>query len=244
VSEVETAKAVPGVSLSRAVLRQQLATLAVPARTAAILAGQPPGPGHLDAACANAAAVLERLVNALASEKADERVYHEGVRALSGLGPGLTPTGDDLLVALLVAGRHFANGGFLPKAALAQLAQAVASSPPDRTTPVAEGFLREARSGHAPAPLARFVAALGSTDVRDDDLAERCARLVETGAHSGADWLAGVLVLSACCCEPEGVQPCTFRTFHVPIRKPDVIGRGTLPSPLSPLPCPLESHRD
>ena len=54
-----------GVSVSRGVLRRQLATLAVPARTAAILAGLPPGPGHLDAACAGAGVVLGRLVNAL-----------------------------------------------------------------------------------------------------------------------------------------------------------------------------------
>lgn len=188
--------------VSLGVLRHQLATLSVPTRTAAILAGLPPGPGTLDAGCAGAGLVFQRLVEAIVDGEADPRVYEGAVAALSGLGPGLTPTGDDLLVALLVAGRHFAGSGLMFEGAHAQLARAVATSPPGRTTPTAQHWLGEACEGRAPTPLARFVEVLGNPEIGDDELAKRCGHLVSTGAHSGADWLAAVLALAHRCSDP------------------------------------------
>ncbi|MGV8038935.1 MAG: DUF2877 domain-containing protein [Thermoanaerobaculaceae bacterium] len=147
------------------------------------------------------------MADALARDEADERALCEWVAALSGLGPGMTPTGDDLLLALLVTGRHLVSGGVIHETALARLGRAVMSSPRGRTTPAAERLLQEACAGHAPSPLARFVEALGRPEVTDDDLARRCACLVATGAHSGADWLAGTLALSRLVCGMETLGP-------------------------------------
>lgn len=198
----------------RAVLRRQLSSLVVPARTVALLAGQAPGPGLLDTACAGAQAVLGRLVEAIVDGEAEPTGYEEAVATLSGLGPGLTPTGDDLLVALLVTGRRLADVGLLPDEGLDSLGRAMQASPAGRTTPIAEQFVREACAGKAPAPLAALVQGLGVTQVGDDRLAERCARLVATGAHSGADWLAGVLALSRRCCQ-------SLETPPPPVSPPD-----------------------
>jgi len=205
----EPAREVAGEARSErcAMLRRQLSSLAVPARTVALLTGRAPGPGLLDAACAGAQVLLGQLVEAIAHGEAEPTGYEEAVAALSGLGPGLTPTGDDLLVAVLVASRHLADLGLLPDQGRHALVRAVAASPSGRTTPVAERFLREACAGKAPAPLAAFVQALGTTQVGEGELAERCARLVDTGAHSGADWLAGVLALSRRCCRPLETPP-------------------------------------
>lgn len=227
----------PATLLNRQVLQRQSAVLPLPARTEALLAGKPPGPGPLDVACVGASLIARQVADALARDEATERAFCEWVAASSGLGPGLTPTGDDLLMALLVAGRHLASGGLIHETALARLGRAVMSSPRGRTTPAAERLLQEACAGHAPSPLARFVEALGRPEVTDDDLAKRCACLVATGAHSGADWLAGVLALTARCCESSDPGPTSIAmtTSHAVTGGTPTIQAISLPAAPGPL---------
>lgn len=108
------------------------------------------------------------------------------VPQLSGLGPGLTPAGDDLLAGLCLT--LVRAGATAPAGALASaLAGAVTA-----TTPLAREMIRWALDGEAAAHLLALV---------DDAIAEPAgvqaaavATTLRHGATSGADWTAGVLL--------------------------------------------------
>jgi hypothetical protein len=102
--------------------------------------------------------------------------------ALLGLGPGLTPAGDDCLVGWL-AGLRTGGTGLSREVGPALLAAA-----PARTTPLSAAFLAAAVAGEAAEPVRDFV-------VWPD--APRLAALLALGATSGADLLAGYLVARA-----------------------------------------------
>lgn len=185
--------------LSPGVLRRQLADLRVPSRSAALLADDGTGSGADGQATAAIRVALAAIVSALASGTTDPLCYQRGVARLVGLGPGLTPTGDDVLVALVATSRRLSASGLLRTAAADQLAATVAKLPPGRTTAVAHHLLSETAGGRFPQPLAVFVAALGDPGVDHATLAGLLDRLAATGAHSGADWIAGVLALARVC---------------------------------------------
>jgi len=96
--------------------------------------------------------------------------------ALLGLGPGLTPAGDDVLAGALVALHHLRD----PRRD--ELAAAVEPLL-HRTTTVSAALLRQAALGRAVPQLAAFVAGLcGPAGVQQDVL----QRLLAVGSTSGA----------------------------------------------------------
>jgi hypothetical protein len=213
VSELALAEMRPAPGpVSRATLARQLASVRLPERSAGLLGkagyGLQATGSRQDTAAETAMTVagegLRRLVGMLGDGASDGEGYRGAVRALVGLGPGLTPTGDDLLVSVLATARRLAAGDLLPGAPAARLAEAVAEVPPGRTTPVAYRLLAEAAAGRFPAPLAALVDALGDPGVDHESFARSVGRLVAIGAHSGADWLAGVMALARACLAREG----------------------------------------
>jgi uncharacterized protein DUF2877 len=113
------------------------------------------------------------------------------VRDLVGLGPGLTPSGDDALIgalALLDAlGEHGAH---------AILARALGDVPPGLTSPLSHCFLRTAAAGHVGEHLHAAVSSLVCGDV---DAAIAAIRNI--GHSSGWDMMAGaVIALTASVC--------------------------------------------
>jgi hypothetical protein len=102
---------------------------------------------------------------------------------LVGAGPGLTPSGDDVLCGALVAAHATAD----PRLASWQAAtrQALRSR---STTAVSRGLLRHALDGWATAEVADFVTAVCSEEVGDT-----AERLLAVGHSSGAALAAGVL---------------------------------------------------
>lgn len=106
-------------------------------------------------------------------------------RSLLGLGPGLTPAGDDCLVGWLAgAWTAGADGRGLVEAVRLDLVAAAA----ERTGPLSRAFLVAAVAGEAAEPLREFVLA-------PDDA--RLTGLLALGATSGADLLAGYLLARA-----------------------------------------------
>ena len=121
-------------------------------------------------------------------------------QALLGLGPGLTPAGDDVLAGALVALHHHGD----PRGA--QLAATVVPLL-HRTTTVSAALLRQAVLGRAVPQLAAFVAALtcapgagvhgpgahlcGAAGVQQDVL----RRLLAVGSTSGACLAFGALAV-------------------------------------------------
>jgi len=117
----------------------------------------------------------------------DATAVDDRVAALVGNGPGLTPAGDDALVGLL-AMLHRVG----PPAASADplsLLDASVSTRLARTTAISAHYLRLALLGHFGEHLTDLVDAL---DEDDAVVAASVARVLATGASSGADALAGV----------------------------------------------------
>jgi hypothetical protein len=206
----------------RDVLAGHLGTVRLPVRTAALLAradGRPGPPGSLAAGGSNPAGPqvtidpdtieewviglvagrLGSLLDALcdSTEQAD---IVARTRSLSGLGPGLTPTGDDLLVGIAAAGDRLAAVGCWPAQRRDAYVAALAGMGDTGTTAVAHAMVGQAAEGRYPVALSRFVGLLGDRAAGIDQLQDAAARLAAIGAHSGADMLAGAVALSSRIC--------------------------------------------
>jgi hypothetical protein len=122
---------------------------------------------------------------AAAVTRSDRASALRSARGLIGLGPGLTPSGDDALAgvetALHAVGHPVA--GFL---------QAATDDLDTRTTMVSAAMLRHAARGDAAERVHFLLAALLSG--ADEDLADAIGAAVRWGATSGSDLLAGVLL--------------------------------------------------
>lgn len=106
---------------------------------------------------------------------------------LLGLGPGLTPSGDDCLCGVLLA-----LDALQARSPRATLATAVAAAAPHLTTPLSAGFLAAAAEGYGSEALHRFIASLVGADMAA--IPETIAALVRIGHTSGWDALAGAVL--------------------------------------------------
>jgi len=105
---------------------------------------------------------------------------------LSGLGPGLTPSGDDLLAGFLIGIERAGGPVFRP------LADAVVAATTGRTTDVAVARVAHAANGLIEERMEAVVAAILSGDGRDLDAA--VARAATWGHTSGVDTLVGLFL--------------------------------------------------
>lgn len=104
--------------------------------------------------------------------------------ALVGSGPGLTPSGDDLLAGALVAAHATADPRLAEWRRLTRVALATR-----RTTAVSRALLVHAMDGYAIPELARFLVAL----CRGDDPAPPLAALRAVGHSSGQALVDGAV---------------------------------------------------
>ncbi|MGI9489468.1 MAG: DUF2877 domain-containing protein [Geminicoccaceae bacterium] len=110
---------------------------------------------------------------------------------LLGLGPGLTPSGDDLLAGILIAWHHLGASEMSNR--LGHLLVAASAA---RTTPISQAHLIAAAKGYGASPLHRLLKALIAD--RRAELAETLDAVAKIGHSSGMDAVAGmVLALTA-----------------------------------------------
>lgn len=111
---------------------------------------------------------------------------------LIGLGPGLTPSGDDMLAGLLVALRHLGTAAGVPRAVwLADwLAAAVTYDARTRTTPISATLLHCAARGEASPEVTGVLRAVAGRQ----PLEPAVHRLLRLGHTSGADLAWGVQI--------------------------------------------------
>ena len=149
---------------------------------AAALAEAPRRPAAAALASAIALEGRRRLAEGLRRGDADRFV--DGARRLIGLGEGLTPAGDDLLVGSLAVARRFRPGFLLDDPGIGQ---ALADTAREGTTLVAREFLLEALEGRFSEIVIALVTAADVPRARAalDDL-------LDVGATSGADTAAGM----------------------------------------------------
>jgi len=127
--------------------------------------------------------IVAGLVVAL--ETGDRSLAAELATRLVGLGPGLTPSGDDLLVGIEAALHALAR----PSAGFLALAL---DDVEGRTTALAATLLRHAGAGEFAERLHTLLAALLGSD--DEAIPAAIDRAVAWGATSGTDCLLGVLI--------------------------------------------------
>ncbi|HEX9533065.1 MAG TPA: DUF2877 domain-containing protein [bacterium] len=118
--------------------------------------------------------------------RANRSQVARGAHTLAGLGPGLTPSGDDLLVGCLLAlaALSYVDG--------ASVREAIASSARHRTTQISTAYLDAAARGEASEAWHRLVAAMSTSDVvRVIGVARQ---VLAAGETSGSDMLGGFVL--------------------------------------------------
>lgn len=129
---------------------------------------------------------LERLAQAVRT--GDPVAAAVAAASLVGLGPGLTPSGDDALVGMAAAVTAMAAPDTLDATFLTPVADAA----PSQTTMVSATFLRHASAGRFSASVHRLMGVLVGPDASAAQATiERC---VAYGATSGADLLVGIFM--------------------------------------------------
>ena len=108
----------------------------------------------------------------------------EEVHGLVGLGPGLTPSGDDVLIGALAM-----LDALEEREAHAALACTINAIAPGQTSPLSHCFLRAAAGGHI---SERFHSIVSSVIEGDFDQAIAIARTI--GHSSGWDMLTGAMI--------------------------------------------------
>jgi hypothetical protein len=146
---------------------------------------------------------LVALVRGLVAGEVRVAAFRPDAAGLTGLGPGLTPTGDDLLVGLAAMLRRLVGGGLVEPRSAVAFETTLAGLPAEGTTPAARALLEAASRGAFPVVLADFVEAFGGADSGPDRLRLFAERLAAIGAHSGSDLLAGALALATALVEQE-----------------------------------------
>ena len=134
---------------------------------------------------------LERLAQWLASDRDPPReTLGEPPVDLLGLGPGLTPSGDDLLCGVLIA-LHATRRQQATRA----LGDAIARAAPSLTTPLSRAFLAAAATGEAAESLHRAVNAILEGDLAA--LPRVAGEIDRIGHTSGWDATAGAALVLA-----------------------------------------------
>jgi hypothetical protein len=119
--------------------------------------------------------------------------------ALAGLGPGLTPAGDDLLAGFAAGWTLLAEALGRDGVARRRVAAAIGSGARPGASPLGKAWLAHALRGELPEPMTRFADALFDAEVRD--LAPAARRVLAVGASSGTDWIVGFLLGGAAALE-------------------------------------------
>ncbi len=144
---------------------------------------------HMNAVAELAMPRLSRLCGGL-TRSASEAI-DQGVAGLVGLGPGLTPSGDDLLGGMLVALRAMQNTASL--FSVDALAGCVTKHAAAETTRISAEMLEQSARGYGSAAQHRLLRCLLGVDDSSDTV-NAALDLIRTGHTSGWDALAGILL--------------------------------------------------
>jgi Protein of unknown function (DUF2877) len=147
----------------------------------------PPAPSRVLAAAMPGIAALKRLIEAGIGGHEAAPADGTDTIGLIGLGPGLTPSGDDLLSGALVA---LASLGFSD--ACAALWKVLCGHL-DRTNDISAAHLRSAATGYAASALHEAIDAIMSG--RIGRIAPALAAVSGIGHSSGRDAFAGALIV-------------------------------------------------
>jgi hypothetical protein len=128
---------------------------------------------------------------ARAIEQRNTRSISDSALNLLGLGPGLTPSGDDIVMGALGMLVWRARLGDFPTAGVADVVQAITEEAPRRTNLISTRLLHYACRGVLYAPAMELGAALLIGE--GTNIYEPARRLLKIGSSTGADMASGLL---------------------------------------------------
>ena len=121
----------------------------------------------------------------------DRRAVERAAGRLAGLGPGLTPSGDDYLAGFAAAWALTSEALGLDSGRTRHVLEALWSGAEPGASELGRAWISHAARGEVAEPMARFFTALLGT--RPDALAVSARGVLRLGATSGTDWVVGVL---------------------------------------------------
>ena len=127
-----------------------------------------------------------------AAVRGDEASLMRAAHGLAGLGPGLTPSGDDFLAGFAAAWILVGDALDLDGVARRRVTDAVFMGAAGGASALGLAWLGHALRGELLEPMTRFVEAFLDVEVRDLGAAARGALMV--GTSSGTDWMVGFLL--------------------------------------------------
>lgn len=136
----------------------------------------------------------------------DRFLMTDAVRRLIGLGPGLTPSSDDMLAGLALVCVLFAENTGNAQGAANLVGQAIAAeATTGRTTRLSQEYLKEAALGRGNEPVMRLCAAL-LTGTRGS-VERETRRVLAIGETSGTDIVLGLVFGTMLCTgRPSGLS--------------------------------------
>jgi hypothetical protein len=135
------------------------------------------------------------LLQALAQQQSESAAA--AAQALIGLGPGLTPSGDDLLISLIASTLLLSEALGMDSGEYQRFGSKVLAHAQHRTTLLSVNWIEYAARGQVSETLGRLLQALALGD-RPSLLEASANEVFSSGATSGGDLLAGVILGSRC----------------------------------------------
>jgi Protein of unknown function (DUF2877) len=120
----------------------------------------------------------------------DIQAFEAAALRVLGLGPGLTPSGDDFIGAIFFALAHAPRPTW--RIAMPALRQRVLAAAQHATNPISAALLEDLMAGASYRALHEVLAALQSGEPQA--IVQSREALLRVGASSGADMLAGLLL--------------------------------------------------
>lgn len=126
-----------------------------------------------------------------------KKALKDAIIELIGLGPGLTPSSDDMLAGLVLLCVLYTKNSGCSQRASQLTAQVTAREVHGRTTILSEEYLRQAASGRGNEPVMRLCAAL-LTGGRES-VERETRRVLLIGETSGTDTVLGIVLGTMFC---------------------------------------------
>jgi hypothetical protein len=160
----------------------------------------PPGAAKAKARNLNifSSSALPRIVRLEQAFRAGEKnALTDAVSDLIGLGPGLTPSSDDMLAGLVLLCVLYAKNRGGKQRASQLIARATAEETRGRTTTLSEEYLRQAASGRGNEPVMRLCASLLTGG--QESVERETRRVLAIGETSGTDTVLGIILGTMLC---------------------------------------------
>jgi len=135
---------------------------------------------------------LHQLILDLRASPLDPVRLAKAVSALIGLGPGMTPSGDDIIAGVVAAVYRLTSARLMSADCLSCLREVLGTIPAGATTTTSVEMLRHAGAGTFVEPLCRLMDGLGKEGI---DLQLIAVYLSRCGAQSGCDMMAGAMAV-------------------------------------------------